>query len=180
MRELPTSIKYETLLCSCVAVITAVFYHFKCYFRLSHCILPIPLSLLFKIGIALLTDPVNPHILSPLEKFNSGTLSRVSDSRAIVTEWFTGLCLPQRQLWVQAPKIHQCLQTHLQVCGSKRLSCHIDLRVSRCGTIGESENHTGKKAYRASTLALKSETDGIRSPKQGYQWNHEKDLYSQH
>ena len=35
----------------------------------------------------------------------------------------------------------------LQVCGSKRLSCHADLyTVSRCHTRGESEDHTREKA----------------------------------
>ena len=38
--------------------------------------------------------------------------------------------------WVRA----QCLRTHLQVRGSKRLGCHADLyRVSRCHTRGESK-----------------------------------------
>ena len=36
---------------------------------------------------------------------------------------------------------------------SKRLGCHADLyTVSRCHTRGESENHTGKKARKGSTL----------------------------
>ena len=38
------------------------------------------------------------------------------------------------------PNLHQCLQTCLQVHGSKRLDCHADLyTVSRCHTRGESE-----------------------------------------
>ena len=45
--------------------------------------------------------------------------------------------------------LHQCSQTHWQVHGSKRLSCHADLyTVSRCCTRGESEDHTGEKACR--------------------------------
>ena len=59
----------------------------------------------------------------------------------------------------------------------KRLSCHADLyTVSRCHTRGESEDHTGKKVWKGSTLALKLRADITRSPKQGYQWPYEKDL----
>ena len=50
-----------------------------------------------------------------------------------------------RQPLVRAPNLRQCLQTHLQVRGSKRLHCHADLcTVSRCRTRGESEDHTSK------------------------------------
>ena len=35
---------------------------------------------------------------------------------------------------------------------------------------------TGKKAYKGATLALKPMVDFTRSPKQGYQWPHEKDF----
>ena len=63
----------------------------------------------------------------------------------------------------------------LQVCGSKRLSCHADL--SKCHTRCESEDHMSKKACKkGSTLAMKPSTDITRRPKQGYQWPHEKDL----
>ena len=49
--------------------------------------------------------------------------------------------------------------------------------VSRCLTRGESEDHTSKKACKKqSTLALKPRADVTRSPKQGYQWPHKKDL----
>ena len=41
-------------------------------------------------------------------------------------------------------------------------------RISRCPTGGESEDHTGEKACKGSTLALKPGTDVTRSPKQGY------------
>ena len=37
-------------------------------------------------------------------------------------------------------------------------------------------DHSSKKACKGSTLALKPRTDATRSPKQGYQWPHEKDL----
>ena len=36
----------------------------------------------------------------------------------------TALCSPHRWSWVQTPNLHQCLWTRLQVCKSKRLSCH--------------------------------------------------------
>ena len=44
-------------------------------------------------------------------------------------EWPSGIqchacCLRQRQSWVWALNLHQCFWTCLQVCGSKRLSCH--------------------------------------------------------
>ena len=48
--------------------------------------------------------------------------------------------------------------------------------VSRCRTRGESEDHTSEKAHKGSTLALKPRADGTRSPKQGYQCSHEKNL----
>ena len=73
------------------------------------------------------------------------------------------------------PNPHQCLWTHLQVCGSKRLCCQPDF--SRCRNKGESEDHTGMKTgKKGSTLALKPRAAVTRSPKQGYQWSHEKDL----
>ena len=62
-----------------------------------------------------------------------------------------------RQLWVQAPNLQQCLWTHLQVHGSKRLGCHAYIyTVSRCHT----------------------KADITRSSKQGYQWPHENHLSS--
>ena len=49
-------------------------------------------------------------------------------------------CVRHGRSWVRAPNFHQCLRTHLQVCGSKRLGCHADLyTVGRCCTRGESE-----------------------------------------
>ena len=100
------------------------------------------------------------------------------------SEWPSGIqrhacCMRHRQLWVWAPNLHQYLQTHLQVCGSKRLGCHADLHtVSRCHTRGESEDHTSKKAHKkGSTLTLKPRADVTRSPKQGYQWPNEKGLF---
>ena len=58
-----------------------------------------------------------------------------------------------------------------------RLSCHADLHtVSRCCNRGESEDHTGKKACKGSILVLKPRADITRSPKEGYQWPHKKDL----
>ena len=68
--------------------------------------------------------------------------------------------------------LHQCLWTSLQVHASKRLGCNADFyTVSRC----ESEDHTDEKAHKkGSTLAFKSRADVTRSPKQGYQWPHEK------
>ena len=48
--------------------------------------------------------------------------------------------------------------------------------VSRCHTRGESEDHTSKKAFKGSTLAVKPGADITRTPKQGYKWPHEKEL----
>ena len=42
-----------------------------------------------------------------------------------------------------------------------------------------SEDHIGEKAYKGSMLALKPRADITRSPKQGYQWLHEKNLCPQ-
>ena len=50
----------------------------------------------------------------------------------------------------------------------------------RCRTRGESEESVvcrrGRTQARESTLALKPRADVTRSPKQGYQWPHKKDL----
>ena len=74
----------------------------------------------------------------------------------------------------------QWLWTHdLQVCGSKRPSCHTDLHiVSRCCTRGESEDHYRQESMQARDppLTLKPSTDITTSPKQGYQWLQKKDL----
>ena len=49
--------------------------------------------------------------------------------------------------------LHQCLWTHLEECGSKRLGCHPDLyTVSKCHTRGQSEDHIRKKTCKGSTL----------------------------
>ena len=59
----------------------------------------------------------------------------------------------------------------------KRLGCHADLyTVCRCHTRGESEDHTGKKAWKGSNLTLKPRADITRSPKQRHQWPHRKVL----
>ena len=80
----------------------------------------------------------------------------------------TVLCAEQMVMGLNP---QQCWWTHdLQVCGSKRLDCHADLYiVSRCCTRSESEDHTGEKACKGSTLALKPRADVTISPKQGYQ-----------
>ena len=76
-------------------------------------------------------------------------------------EWLSGLqhracCVQHGWPWVQAPNLHQCLWTHMQVCRSKRLNCHTDLyTVSWCCIRGESEDHTSEKACKGSTLVLK-------------------------
>ena len=51
--------------------------------------------------------------------------------------------------------------------------------VSRCRSRGESEVHPSEKARKRPTLALKPRADITRSPKQGYQWPHKKDLCPQ-
>ena len=84
----------------------------------------------------------------------------------------------QLLLWIW--EFQHIPQECLQVRGSKSLGCHADLyTVSRCRTRGESEDHTSKKARKGSTLALKPRADVTRSPKQGYQWPHGKDLCPQ-
>ena len=70
---------------------------------------------------------------------NSNTNDRRSNQPITEQEWPSGLrhracCVQHGWSWVQAPNLHQCLGTDLQVCGSKRLSCHADLyTVSRWG-----------------------------------------------
>ena len=97
-----------------------------------------------------------------------------------VAEWFAAPCLLRVAQTVvglsPGPNLHQCLWTHLQVHGLKRLGCHADLyTVSRCRTRGESEDQS-EKAHKGSALALKPSTDVTQSSKQRYQWPHEKDL----
>ena len=99
------------------------------------------------------------------------------------SQWPSGLqrrvrCVQHGRSWIRAPNLHQCWWTCLQVCGLKRFGCHADpYTVSRCCTRGESEDHTSEKACKGSTLALKPRTDITKSPKQGYQWPHEKDIF---
>ena len=77
-------------------------------------------------------------------------------------------------------KVNEWRKKSLQKTSStthKRLGCHADFyEVSRCHTRDESEDHTSEKARKGSTLALKRRADVTRSPKQGYQWPHQKDL----
>ena len=57
------------------------------------------------------------------------------------------------------------------------IGCHAGYQnVSRYRTRGESEDHTSEKAHKGSTLDLKPKADVTRSPRQGYQWPHKKDL----
>ena len=66
-------------------------------------------------------------------------------------EWPSGLqrhacCVWHGWSWVQAPNLHQCLQTCLEVHGSKRLGCHADLyTVSRCCTRDESQEFIARR-----------------------------------
>ena len=46
----------------------------------------------------------------------------------------------------------------------------VNLRITQV------RKNTGEKAHRGSTLALKPRADVTRSPKQGYQWPHNKDV----
>ena len=93
-------------------------------------------------------------------------------------EWLNGLQHCAVACMVMGSNPHQFLGTHdLQVHGSERLGCHAELyTVSRCHTTGKSEDHTGEKAHKGSTLALKLTADVTGSPKQGYQRPHKKDL----
>ena len=107
-----------------------------------------------------------------------------SPCRARVVKWSTVLCCVwHRQSWVRAPNLHQCLQTCLKVHRPKMLGCHADLyTVGRCHTRGESEESVvcrrESTQARESTLALKPRAHITRSPKQGFQWPHKKDLCS--
>ena len=77
-------------------------------------------------------------------------LNQVTSTQAKL-EWLRGLqhCAAcSIQLWVWALNLHQCLLTHLQVCGSKRLSCHAGpYTVSRCHARGESQDHSSEETY---------------------------------
>ena len=98
-----------------------------------------------------------------------------------MVEWYAALASCVRHGWsrVWVPNLRQCLWTHLQVYGSKRLSCHADLyAVSRCHTRGKSEDHTSEKTCKGSTLALKPRADVTRSPKTRVSVTHKKDLCS--
>ena len=58
-----------------------------------------------------------------------------------------------------------------KVCGTKRFACLSDLHTgSRYCTRGGSEDCTGEKACKESTLVLKPRANVTRSLKQGYQW----------
>ena len=97
--------------------------------------------------------------------------SKFSNCQARVAEWFTAPCL-LCAAWIVvglSPNLHQCLQTHLQVCGSKRLGCHADLcTVNRCCTRGESQE----------LIAHRQQSMQVRDPPWlWYQWPHEKDLF---
>ena len=117
----------------------------------------------------------------------SGWLSLISVVRsksktrcqAEVAEWFTAPCL----LCVAPMVVGLSLslaQTSTNACG--HICKYVDQKGSPAmltSTVrGESEDHTGEKCKR-STLALKPRADVTRSPKQGHQWSHEKDLYPQ-
>ena len=118
--------------------------------------------------------PVNAKIITKRDCI----VKKNAQSKARAAEWFAALfCVWDGWSWVRALKLYQCLWTHVQVCGLKRLGHHADIcMVSRCHTRGESEDHSSEKAHKGSTLALKPRADVTRSPKQGYQWPHEKDL----
>ena len=83
-------------------------------------------------------------------------------------------------VWSIYSEVYFCniiLWTRQQIRGSKRLSCHADIyTVSRCRTRGESRDHSSEKARKGSTLALKPMADVTKSPKQGYQSHHEKNI----
>ena len=80
-------------------------------------------------------------------------------------QWPSGLpgracCMRHGRSWVWTPNLHQCLQTHLQVRGSKRLSCHADFyTVSRCHTRGQSQEF----------IACRQQSTQVRDPP--WLWN---------
>ena len=76
-------------------------------------------------------------------------LNSLTFSRAGVVKWFTVSCLlhAARAVMGSSPgqNLHQCLGTHLYVCGLKRLGCHVDLcTVNRCHTRGSHKWETMK------------------------------------
>ena len=81
-------------------------------------------------------------------------------------------CMQHGWSWVQAPNLHQCLWTHLQVCRLKGLAAIL----TSIQSAGVTPKVNLRNASEGSTLALKPRGDVIRSPKQGYQWPHKKDL----
>ena len=73
-------------------------------------------------------------------------------------------------------KPHQCLLTHLQVRGPKRLGCHAGWgqQVSQRWIWGIQYTQMRKHTSEGSTMALKRRADVTRCPKQGYEWPYKK------
>ena len=119
-----------------------------------------------------MNEPVCIH--SCLE-IHCSTSKVVLKCRAIVAKWFAALCCNMDSCGFEP---HQCFWTSgLQVDGSKRFGCHAELQtVIRYCTSGEYEDHMGEKVCKRSTSALKPWADITRSPKQGFQWPHKKNM----
>ena len=71
-----------------------------------------------------------------------------------VAEMFTVLCSPHKRSWVQAPTpLHQCLWTHLQVPGSKRLAAKLtSMQLAGVATevnlrITQAKKHSGDPPF---------------------------------
>ena len=66
----------------------------------------------------------------------------------------------------------------MQVCGSKWLSCHTAGKRSAgvAPEVNLRNSAQARKHASESTLDLKPRADVTRSPKQGYQWPHKKDM----
>ena len=97
-------------------------------------------------------------------------------------EWPSGIqyhacCMQHGQSLVQAPNLYQCLQMHLQVCGSKRLSCHANLYiVNRCHTRSESEAHTSEKVCKRIHSSFETQGRHHQKSKTWVSVAHTKDL----
>ena len=100
-------------------------------------------------------------------------------------EWPSGLQGPATQTVVGSSpglNLNQCLQMYLQYVDQKDLAAMLT-SIQSAGVASEwiwgiccvqARKHTSE----GFTLALKSRADITRSPKQGYQWPHERELCS--
>ena len=98
-----------------------------------------------------------------------------------VAEWYTASCLSHRWSWVRATV--QLKPPQMLV--HKSVSMWIKKAWLPCWSLYSQQvshqrwiwgSHTWESTQKGSTLALKHMADITRSPRQGYQWPHEKNL----